>query len=595
MKFRVGTALLGVAIVASACAGTESTDCAPQIDPARSVARLWNEATLDAIRNDEPEPPVHARNLFHVSVAMWDAWAAYDASASPYVADERGAAREVDSARREAISYAAYGVLVERFGDSPRSVASFRSLLESLCLSPAVTNRVGTSPSAIGNRIADAVLAAGQADGAEYLDTDYASPNVPLPVTSSGTRLTEPNVWQPLFVTASFDEPSAAAAQGFMTPHWGRVATFSVTDPELLDPGPPPYLGDPATDGEFKDAVVELIVLSGRLDPAIAPTIDIGPGARGANGADDYAGAGHETNPVTGEPYAENLASEADYGRVLAEFWGDGPSDETPPGHWNLIANMVSDDPLLELRVGGEGPVVDRLEWDVKLYLALNGALHDAAVAAWWTKLYYDYARPISMIRHLGGLGQSSDPEGLSYHPDGLPLIPGAIEVVTGESSAPGERHAHLADHIGEIAIHAWTGPADEDAAEPAGVAWIRAVDWMPYQDYDFVTPPFPGYVSGHSTFSRAAAQILEAMTGSPYFPGGMGSWTVAAGSLEFDAGPSVDVTLQWATYADAADEAGLSRLYGGIHVRADDLGGRSVGILCGRSAWELAQSLWGG
>jgi hypothetical protein len=49
-------------------------------------------------------------------------------------------------------------------------------------------------------------------------------------------------------------------------------------------------------------------------------------------------------------------------------------------------------------------------------------------------------------------------------------------------------------------------------------------------------------------------------------------------------------LTLQWATYYDAADQAGISRLYGGIHVRADDLAGRVMGATCGQEAWELAQ-----
>ena len=92
----------------------------------------------------------------------------------------------------------------------------------------------------------------------------------------------------------------------------------------------------------------------------------------------------------------------------------------------------------------------------MKLYFALNGAVHDAAVAAWGVKGYYDSVRPISMIRYMGGKGQSSDPDGPSYDPSGLPLVPGLVEVITAESSAPGERHAHLADHVGEIAIHAW-------------------------------------------------------------------------------------------------------------------------------------------
>jgi hypothetical protein len=103
------------------------------------------------------------------------------------------------------------------------------------------------------------------------------------------------------------------------------------------------------------------------------------------------------------------------------------------------------------------------------------------------------------------------------------------------------------------------------------------------------VTPAFAAYVSGHSTFSRAAAEVLTSLTGSEYFPGGLAEHIVPVDGLELEAGPSEEVVLQWATYADAADEAGISRLYGGIHVRSDDLRGREMGAQCGDAAWELA------
>ena len=108
------------------------------------------------------------------------------------------------------------------------------------------------------------------------------------------------------------------------------------------------------------------------------------------------------------------------------------------------------------------------------------------------------------------------------------------------------------------------------------------------------MTPSFAAYVSGHSTFSRAAAEVLAGFTGSPFFPGGLGEWTIPAGSLEFEAGPTTDVTLQWASFADAADQAGLSRLYGGIHVRADDLAGRVMGEAIGQAAWQHVQQYYG-
>ena len=100
------------------------------------------------------------------------------------------------------------------------------------------------------------------------------------------------------------------------------------------------------------------------------------------------------------------------------------------------------------------------------------------------------------------------------------------------------------------------------------------------------MTPSFPGYTSGHSTFSRASAEVLTAITGSEYVPGGLDEWTTKVGSLKVEAGPTKDVTLQWATYYDAADMAGQSRLYGGIHIQADDFKGRTLGSECGKEAW---------
>src|SRR5438552_7076322 len=83
--------------------------------PGPSVARLWNEQLLAAIRIDIPKPPAHARNLFHLSISMWDAWAAYDPAAIGYLLREKHAARDVQATRREAISYAAYRLLKYRF------------------------------------------------------------------------------------------------------------------------------------------------------------------------------------------------------------------------------------------------------------------------------------------------------------------------------------------------------------------------------------------------------------------------------------------------------------------------------------------------
>ena len=540
---------------------------------------------------------------------MWDAWAVYDSTASGYFVQEKHTANDVVAARNAAISYAAYRVLTARYIRSvgaDASLSEFDDLMDALCYPLDVTSTVGDSPAAIGNRIAAAVIDFGFVDGSNqadgYNDPTYQPVNPPLVVVQSGATLRDPNRWQPLQLEHMISQngiPVVNGVQQFIGPHWGGVKAFALPpgghDRLPLDPGPPPRLGDPLTDRLFKDQAVEVIRDSSMLDPAPGTRLDISPGSYGNNTLGTNDGHGRPLNPRTNQPYPPNVVNQGDFGRALAEFWADGPDSETPPGHWNVIANSASDALAPDLKIGGQGAPVDRLQWDVKLYLALNGAVHDAAIAAWGAKGHYDGVRPISMIRYMGGLGQSSDPSQPAYHAEGLPLVPGLIEVVTPATTATGQRHHGLAGHEGEIAIRAWAGNPADPRTQTSGVRWIRAVDWVPYQLPTFVTPAFAGYFSGHSTFSRAAAEVLAGITGDTFFPAGLGQQTIAADSLKFESGPSTDVTLQWATYFDAADQAGLSRLYGGIHVSADDLTGRRVGAECGTAAWALAKRYYSG
>jgi hypothetical protein len=581
-------------------------DCAREPLEGHSVARVWDEALLDAIRRDVPAPTVHARNLFHTSAAMWDAWAAYDARGEGYFVDEKLEADDVRAAREAAISYAAYRLLLWRYSRAAGLQETFDELaatMRGLCYDIGFVETEGDSPAALGNRIAAAAIAYGERDGSleqqRYVDTDYRPANAPLVVAEPGADMTDPDRWQPLAlaqIVAQNGLPIPGNVQRFVGPHWGHVTSFALSPSASgtpIDPGPPPRLEDPGD--AFEEQAIEVIRYSSYLDPNDGVEIDISPGTLGDNTLGTNDGDGHEENPVTGEPYASDVVLRGDWARALAAFWADGPASETPPGHWNTIANTVSDTPGFELRIGGTGPEVDRLEWDVKLYFAINGALHDAAVAAWGLKGFYDSVRPISMIRYMGSLGQSSDPDGPSFHPDGLPLVPGLVEVVTERSSAPGGEHEALAGHVGEVAIRAWQGNPEDPTTQTGGVGWILAADWVPFQLATFVTPAFAGYVSGHSTFSRAAAEVMTAFTGSEYFPGGLLEEAVPADSLPVEVGPSEAVPLQWATYYDAADQAGISRLFGGIHISADDFGGRRLGSQCGRDAWELARHYFDG
>ena len=379
------------------------------------------------------------------------------------------------------------------------------------------------------------------------------------------------------------------------------------------DPGTPPRyrLLNPGQDNElYKWSFSMVSVWSSHLDPADSVRWDISPKNIGNNtyyptefsehpdfynyleGGDNSPG--HPINPVTGQSYESQIKLRGDYARVLAEFWADGPDSETPPGHWFTLLHYVADHPLFERRYKGEGPILDSLEWDVKSYFMLGGTMHDAAISAWSAKGYYDYIRPISSLRFLGTIGQRTDSTDFSYDPNGIDLIDGLIETVK-----VGDPLAGLFNfHVGKIKVKTWGGPdfITDPETDIAGVQWILLENWWPYQRPTFITPPFAGYVSGHSTFSRAAADLFTLMTGSAYFPGGMGEFEIKKNEfLVFEQGPSEDMTLQWATYQDASDQSSLSRIWGGIHPPIDDIPGRLMGVEIAKNAFAKADSYFGG
>jgi hypothetical protein len=173
-------------------------------------------------------------------------------------------------------------------------------------------------------------------------------------------------------------------------------------------------------------------------------------------------------------------------------------------------------------------------------FLVANAQL-DASIATWGYKVDFDYVRPVTAIHEL---------------------------------------------FAGQM-IEAWAGPE-------LGTDLIPAEDWQPYQAATVVTPPFAEYVSGHSTFSAAGAQVLKRFTGSDVFKF---SVTIEEGSSRVEPGevPDHDVTLSWATFTEAADEAGVSRRFGGIHFVDGDLEGRLLGRKIGDAVYERATRLFEG
>ena len=611
----------------------------------QSVARQWNEVMLSAIREDLARPPVQARNLFHVSMAMYDAWAAYDVMATTYLIGKTvngisypfngvPVTSDIPNSRKMAISYAAYRVLIKRFGRSPNrgtSLAKFRLLMNNLGYDTTnySTDYTNGGPAALGNFIGAQVIAMGLNDGAReeqnFSPAQYAPVNPFLHMDSLGNRsMVDPNRWQPLFINTAFDQNNnpVGSLQNFVCPEWGNVGTFALSNPTIhvrdgqtfkvfKDPGMPPLLdtvnANDSSSYFFKRGHEMVAVWSSHLTPDDNVIWDISPRSKGnvlslpltkyeqlnfykyADGGDP--GMGYTINPRTSAPYAQQFVKRGDYTRVVSQYWADGPLSETPPGHWYVLLNKVGDYPGFKKRYEGDGPILNDLEWDVKTYFTLGGAMHDAAIACWGIKGYYDAPRPVSMIRKMAEYGQSSDPLLPSYHPGGIPLIPGAVELVNIGDPLAGANNVN----VGKVKLKSWRGFSyiSNPGTDIAGVDWILAASWMPYQRKTFVTPPFSGYVSGHSTYSRAASEVLTALTGDPYFPGGLGESIIPVNSplIGFEAGPTTEIRLQWATYRDASDESSLSRIWGGIHPPFDDIPGRLIGIQVGVASHTKAKS----
>ena len=465
--------------------------CTPANLHGRSVARVWDDAAVAELRAGDAAEPMQARDLFDASAAMWDAWAAYDRQARGYFVTEKARATDVEAARNVAVSYAAYRLLVWRASFESNLSDTFALLtaqLRGLCYSPGFTTVSGDSPAALGNRIAAAAIAAGRRDGSgetiRYADPSFTPTNAPLIVSQPVSTVHDATFWQPLALAQIAPNGLAgvpAKVQSFVGARWGRVNG----------------LGLPA---QAKAA---------RLDP--------GP-------------------PPLGDP-SEARYKQAAVAVIRATSQRDAPQPDTSPLGWNAAAGALPAAP--------SSTAAARLRRDVRIDFALNGALEDAAIAAWGAKRTYEAPRPISMIRYLAFQGQSSDPKDPSFSADGLPLVPGLVELVTKASSAPGQEHASLAANVGQVAVLSQG-------------RWILGARWLP----PVQTPASPGWVSEGSAFAAAAGEALTALTGRSF-------------------------GLRVARLTGAG-------LAGGIDTPADDAAGRALGVRAGRLARAQAQRYFG-
>ena len=381
-----------VKVVAKPVATPTPANCRPASRQGRSVARIWNDQAVDALRVGGASEPVQARDLFDLSTAISQAWHATGGQ----------------QARETAISYAAYRLLVWRASFNANLERTFSMLTErmrSLCYTPNFTSTAGDSPAALGNRIAAAAIAAGRHDGSNeelrYADPSYTPVNEPLAVGTPGSAVHDPTFWQPLALSQKAAQGGgsvSADVQTFENSQWGRVRTFA----KRVDAGSP-GLGDPSS-AAYKQAAVEAI-------------------------------------RATSQPA----------GRTMV--------DASPLG-WNRVAASLP-----------AGTSADaRLAHDVRLDLALNAALNDAAVSAWGAKRANQAPRPISMIRYLAFNNQ-------------LPLVHGLVRRV-----------------------------GDQQLVLRAG-RWVPGAGWSALAP----TPPSPGWPSGDAAFAYAANEVLTSISGRSF------------------------------------------------------------------------------
>lgn len=499
-----------------------------------SVVVDWVEVMLEAIELNPPAPTATTWKMWVVASSMYDAWAAYDGRAlatQTGYATKRPAAERTPRNKHAAISYAAHRALRYVY---PNQSSMFDELLATLGY-PASDSVDPTTPAGVGNAAAAAVIAYREQDGSNATGefTQIVSDTYPelyLPTNSDDPSAGngplgpdfDPNHWGPLRVpTGSLlddngipvvddADPTTYTVQGFLTPHWGAVSPFALTSGDQFRPPAPPLHG---SDEPYVDALGNVSTNDEAWHSQLDEIVDLG-------------------GKLTDEH------------RIIAEFWADGPHTWTPPGHWVQLAIGVA------LRDGHS------IDDDIRMYMALTGALLDSGISAWEAKRAYDFVRPVSAIR---------------YH------------------------------YAGQL-IMGWAGPNQ-------GIQLIDGSEWRPYQSPTFVTPPFPEFTSGHSTFSRASAEVLTAFTGSAAMYDGatrlgrdydgdgsedlFGRHVAVPGSMMFEDGPAETIVLTWDTFYDAADEAAASRRYGGIHFQDGDLHARFAGEKIGKQAYAHAELYW--
>ena len=172
------------------------------------------------------------------------------------------------------------------------------------------------------------------------------------------------------------------------------------------------------------------------------------------------------------------------------------------------------------------------LDQDVKMYFLNQVTAMDSFIACWDAKMFYDSSRPYALVHY----------------------------------------------YYGNKTINAWGGPGKGNVS-------IQGQDWTPYSPDTFVCPPFPSYVSGHSTISGGCAEALKLWTGSDFLGE---SAELVAGAMTEPNNLGKKVTLKFPTFTETANMAGISRVMGGYHIQADNVEGLKLGRNVAHEVWKF-------
>jgi hypothetical protein len=528
-----------------------------------TVVSDWNAAALAEVRLSRSlrnGPPVVARALAIAHTCMYDAWAAYD-DVAVGTTDTTGSRRRpveerTDDNKKKAISFAAYRCLRNLYPDGslppplPQPSVRLNAVLlsngyalgEACITDEECRNSSPETAAGLGNIAAQAVIDARRHDGSnQYGDLAPAPCPVPVPwphpcaATAYGQTPANPTT------TGAYSDYVAADYSPYLpgNPLMGYCNPLMVvcTRQDIVDP----------------NRWQPLIFSNGQicLDSGSGGTEQTCPGiqvfiAPHWERVTPFAltSAGQFDDQLTTPP-PDFMKNFGQYDKDVSDMIQYSKKLDTLR---KLIVEYWADGPSSELPPGHWGIFAQfvsqrdnhTVEQDVKMFFAMHNASFDAGIVAWHIKRKYDGVRPITAIRFA---------------------------------------------RRGEI-IRAWGGPGQP-------IENIPGEKWSPYNPGTNLTPPFPGYFSGHSVFSRSSATVLMLFTGSDAF--GFSTVLPAGfGRVEPNI-PPVPTTLSYATFSDAANEAGLSRLYGGIHFSDDNESAQSVGYLIGVQAWTKALTYFNG